>query len=198
MRYVRHLIRVSMFVATLASPAYSQSITTLLTAEERAAAGLSKLTSSELAALDAALLRVLGELATVLGPAVAARTSTTPTDLDLYDSRGRAAAFLEPSDGLTFYLWSGEPVAYLDDESVYGFNGKHLGWYQNGAVYDHDGNVVVAPAGMFRGVVEPAPPRGLRRLKPLKGLKELRPLRPLFGTSWSAIPAAVFLMRGTD
>jgi hypothetical protein len=29
-----------------------------------------------------------------------------------YDSQLRAVAYLEPGDGLTFYLWSGEPVAY--------------------------------------------------------------------------------------
>jgi hypothetical protein len=89
-------------------------------------------------------------------------------------------------------------VAYLDDDSVYGFNGKHLGWYRNGAVYDQDGDIVVARASMFRGAVEAAPPRGIRGLKPLKGLKELRPLRPLFGLSWSRMPAAVFFLRGID
>ncbi len=35
---------------------------------------------------------------------------------------------------LTIYLWGGKPVAYLSAESddgfhVYGFNGKHLGWF---------------------------------------------------------------------
>lgn len=119
-------------------------------------------------------------------------------EFSLYDSRGRASAFLDVGDQLTFFLWSGEPVAYLADESVYGFNGKHLGWYRSGTVFDHDGAVVVAPASAFSTDVAPAPPRGLKQLKPLKGLKELKPLRPLFGRSWSELPARVFFMMGAN
>lgn len=41
-------------------------------------------------------------------------------------------------------LWAGKPVAYLDKENEYGFNGNHLGWIENSAKYDHDGNIVAA------------------------------------------------------
>lgn len=201
MRLLRHLVGAGIVWGTVVAPAFAfgQSITALLTPGERARAGLSKLSPSEVAALDGALLRVFGELSTIMTPSAAVgRTRASTSDLNLFDSRGRAAVFLEPSDDLTFYLWSGEPVAYLDDDSVYGFNGKHLGWYRNGAVYDQDGDIVVAPASMFRGAVEAAPPRGIRGLKPLKGIKELRPLKPLFGLSWARMPAAVFFLRGID
>lgn len=40
------------------------------------------------------------------------------------------------------YLWGGEPVAYLEDDRIYGFNGKHIGWYDDGVICDHDGNIV--------------------------------------------------------
>ena len=33
-------------------------------------------------------------------------------------------------DDETMYLWSGEPVAYRDEDSLFGFNGSHLGWLQ--------------------------------------------------------------------
>jgi 4-fold beta flower protein len=124
--------------------------------------------------------------------------SPTEDEFSFFDGSGRASAYLEASDGLTFYLWSGEPVAYLVEDSVFGFNGKHLGWYHKGLVYDHDGGVVVAPAAAFRDSVAPAPIRSLKHLKPLKGLKELKPLRPLFGTSWSTTPARVFFLLGVD
>lgn len=199
------VVGVGLIVAMMVPPAFAQSgqagqITTLLTPQERAAAGLSKLSASELAALDAALLRVFGELAGLLTSTASAaeRAGISPSDPDLFDSRGRAAAFLQPSDGLTLYLWSGEPVAYLDDDSVYGFNGKHLGWYRDGTVYDHEGNIVVAPASRFGRGVQSPPPRGLGGLNPLKGLRELRPLRPLCGVRWSRLPAAVFFLRGID
>jgi hypothetical protein len=99
---------------------------------------------------------------------------------------------------LTFFLWTGEPTAYLNDDSIYGFNGKHLGWFKDGMVFDHDGDIVVAPASSFRSAVDSAPSRGLKSLKPHKGLKELRPLRPLFGRSWADLPARVFFLLGVD
>lgn len=125
--------------------------------------------------------------------------ASRPTDeFSFFDSRGRASAYLDLGDGLTFFLWSGEPVAYLVEGSIYGYNGKHLGWYRDEMIFDHDGNVVVASSSVFRTPVEPAPVRGLKGLKPLKGLKELKPLKPLFGRSWSDLPARVFFLLGVD
>lgn len=92
-------------------------------------------------------------------------------------------------------MWSGKPVAYVDGESVYGFNGDHLGWFQKGIVYDNKGKAVAALAGVL-DTVNPAPPKGLRQLKPLKSLKALKPLKPLFVTTWSDTPGSVFFLRG--
>ena len=196
MKYLWMVVTTALVVGLSGVPTQGQSLTSLLTPSERAAAGLSKLTPSELAALDSALLRIVTVL---ISPAMGGgRTTAGTADLDLFDAQGRPTAYLVPSDDLTFYLWSGEPVAYLDDDSVYGFNGKHLGWYHNGAVYDDEGDVVAAPARMFEGSVQATTARGLRGLRPLKGLKELKPLKPLFGLSWSATPAAVFFMQGMD
>lgn len=119
-------------------------------------------------------------------------------EFSFFDSQGKATAYLDFSDYSVFYLWSGEPLAYLDGESIYGFNGKHLGWYQRGLIYDHEGNVVAAPASAFKSPVDPTPPRGLKNLKPLKGLKELKPLKPLFGLTWSDLPARAFFFLGRD
>jgi len=175
-------------------------ITDLLTAEETKRAGLSKLTPDEISALNGALLRVLVELTTRVQKPEASptRSAAVSDDLALYDARGRAVAYFAADHDLAIYLWSGEPVAYLDDDSVYGFNGKHLGWLRNGAVYDHDSNVVAAQADKFQSPVEPAPPKALKQLRPLKGLKELKPLKPLFGITWSGTPAKLFFLQGVE
>jgi hypothetical protein len=124
------------------------------------------------------------------------REELDTSEFDLYDSQGRATAFLDLSEGLTIYLWAGKPVAYLDGDSIYGFNGKHLGWYLKGIVYDQDGYIVLAPARAYSANVERAPPRGIKTLKPIKGLKDLKPLKPLFGLSWSKYPSWFFLAQG--
>jgi hypothetical protein len=119
-------------------------------------------------------------------------------DIDLYDSAGKAVAYIAADQEITFYLWSGKPCAYLDGQDVYGFNGKHLGWFQSGVIYDHDGHVVAALAKNFRTPVEMAPLKTMKELRPLKSLKELRPLKPLFLRDWSQLPAKVFFLNGTD
>jgi hypothetical protein len=63
----------------------------------------------------------------------------------------RTAGHPPRDESLTFYLWDGKPGAYFDEDSVYGFNGKHLGWLKGGLVYDHDGNMVAALSWEFSG-----------------------------------------------
>ncbi len=60
---------------------------------------------------------------------------------DFYDSNGRPYAYSD--DGETIYTFGGRPVAYIDGDSVYLFSGSHLGFFQNGQVWGHAGNVVL-------------------------------------------------------
>jgi hypothetical protein len=86
----------------------------------------------------------------------------------------------------------------LEDDSIYGFNGKHLGWYVRSLVFDHDGHVVAAPASAFMTRPALPPIRSIKQIKPIKSIRELKPLKPLLGMSWSDTPAAVFFFRGRD
>lgn len=118
----------------------------------------------------------------------------------LFDGKGRASAYIFLDDALTIHLWSGEPVAYLTKDSgrefhVYGFNGKHLGWFVDGIVRDHEGNAACALKSLVSNAqIEPL--KSLKSLKPLKGLKELAPLRPLFSRDWGELPCRFFLRQG--
>ena len=171
------------------------SVTGLLTQDEFRRAGLSKLTPQEIQSLDAALFRVLTALGAFGRPSgLGAGAGTVSEGSDFFDSRGAAIAYFD--DDEVVYLWSGEPVAYRDEDSLFGFNGSHLGWLHEGAIYDHDGDLVAAVAGRLRGAVRTPPVKDLKELKPLRGLKELKPLKPLFGSSWSRIPARSFFLAG--
>jgi hypothetical protein len=57
----------------------------------------------------------------------------------LYNAEGEPVAYISDSLTKAIYLWDGHPVAYLCNYHVYGFNGRHLGWYIDGMVYDADG-----------------------------------------------------------
>jgi hypothetical protein len=124
-------------------------------------------------------------------------TSSRSGDIELFAATGSAVAYVSSENEMTIYLWSGTPCAYLDDGDIYGFNGKHLGWFRDGLVYDRDGRLIAATPESFREPVKAAPVKGLKNLRPLKGLKELKPLSPLFVKAWSETPAEAFFLLGS-
>lgn len=131
---------------------------------------------------------------------VSAEASANETTL--FDSQGNATAYFVQRS-LTIFLWNGTPVAYLQpkswgaDYAVYGFNGDHLGWLDDGVVRDHDGYAVGFVKGAVTNVLTRIEPiKRLKRLEPLRGLRRLEPLQPLFRNSFSRVPLEDFLLRG--
>lgn len=79
-------------------------------------------------------------------------------DIDLYEKDGRAVAFISMEFDSRIYLMDGTGVAYIWDENhVYGINGRHLGWFFDGIVYDNNGKragftATTCPAGITKVV----------------------------------------------
>jgi hypothetical protein len=120
-------------------------------------------------------------------------------EISLFDSTGQPIAYL--AEELTIYLWSGRPVAYLDEDKsggfhVYGFNGKHLGWFVNGLVRDHQGDVVGGVKEAFSTATQYEPYKSYKQYKPYKSYKEYAPYRPYFSLNWSQIHLKLFLLQG--
>ena len=92
-------------------------------------------------------------------------------EITLYAASGKPIAYIADDDDSTIYLWSGKPVAYLKSEAVYGFNGKHLGWFVKGLIYNHDGEIVGATRSRLKVVPQLGPIKSIKGINPLKGLK---------------------------
>ncbi|MFM0296876.1 MULTISPECIES: 4-fold beta flower protein [Paraburkholderia] len=124
-------------------------------------------------------------------------------EVTLFNARGAAEAYIAIDDGLTIYLWSGKPVAYLEkagtDEgyNVYGFNGKHLGWFAKGAIYAHDGTAACATAQVMTSATQLEPLKSLKELKPLQSLTELSPLQPVLASRFGDTPCRFLLGAGS-
>jgi hypothetical protein len=172
----------------------SPGLVGLLTADEFRQAGLSKLTPSEVQSLNVAMMRVFLQIGkdTQSGSRISEPRIGNTTDY--FDSRGAAVDYFD--DDETLYLWSGEPVAYMDEDNVFGFNGKHLGWRKDGVIYDHDGCVVAAIASRLKTPVAAPPIKAFKDFKPFKAFKEFKPFKPFFGTAWSENPARSFFRQG--
>ncbi|MCP9751200.1 4-fold beta flower protein [Ferruginibacter sp. HRS2-29] len=122
---------------------------------------------------------------------------TKAQEISLFNSQGIAVAYVDTDDDdLTIYLWSGKPVAYISDNNIYGFNGKHLGWWVKGVIRDHEGDAVGATKAASSMNTEYEPYKSYKEYKPYKSYKEYAPYKPYWSTSWSNTSFKMFLLAG--
>ena len=70
----------------------------------------------------------------------------------LYDAGKESVAYIDYPDDATIYLFDGEPVAFIrSEELVFSFNGRFLGWYRDGVLYDRTTYAVGARHDIVRG-----------------------------------------------
>ena len=123
-------------------------------------------------------------------------------EISLFNSKGKPIAYIDTEDELTIFMWNGKPVAYLskkgDDFNIYGFNGNHLGWYVDGIIYDHEGEVVGFIEGAVSMYTEHEPYKSYKEYKPYKAYKEYAPYKPYLSNSFSSTPLSLFLLGGID
>ena len=98
-------------------------------------------------------------------------------EITIFDPDGHPTAYIAVERENTIYLWTGEPVAYLENENIYGFNGKHLGWLEDNIVWDHEGRM----AGFTREAYLKKGKTIFPRCEYAKNIKRPRPLRSTWG-----------------
>lgn len=115
--------------------------------------------------------------------------------LNFYDWDGNPFAYSDDDENI--FTYGGKPIAYVSEDSIYSFEGKHIGYFTDGLIRDANGNALLfsddATAGPLRPLKKLRPLKGLRELMPLKSLREIKPLRPLNTFNWSPhSPADIF------
>jgi len=116
--------------------------------------------------------------------------------IKFYDNKRKPYAYCE--DQQTIYTYTGKPVAYIDTKDIYAFSGAHLGFYEDGNIWDHNGDVLLFTKDSIRGPLKPRkvlmPLKRLKSKMPLKGKKVLKPKKPLKNNRWSSfIPNDIFI-----
>lgn len=112
-----------------------------------------------------------------------------------YDNHGGPAAYTE--DGEHIYLFTGEPVAYLDRDAVYGYNGRQFGWFDNGWIRDLNGDCVffsenATGSGPMKPIKHICPIKCIKHIKPIKCIKEIRRVRTVNHLGWSKLSGFEF------
>jgi hypothetical protein len=112
-----------------------------------------------------------------------------------YDSAGAGCCF--SPDNTTLYLWSGRPAAYVVDNVVYTFAGRHLGWFDAGWLTDRANKPALFTPDAAGGPRKPAirqmgPMPGQPQQIPVKAMASRPPARPALGRDWSARTNATY------
>lgn len=120
--------------------------------------------------------------------------------VSLFDSNGEARAYIDFEEDATIFLWDGTPVAFLENNggnvAVFGFNGRFLGWYDEGIIYDKDGFAVGARKGAINMVTKVERIKSVKKMIPMRPLTPMTPIRPFWRDSWSSTSLSEFLFFG--
>ena len=123
-------------------------------------------------------------------------------EITLYDRSGNATAYIDYSENFTIFLWNGKPVAFLekslDDICVFGFNGKFLGWYENGIIYNMQGDAVGAREGSVNMLTKIEPIKSIKQITPIRPITPITPIKPFWNNRWSSTPLIEFLYFGMN
>jgi hypothetical protein len=115
----------------------------------------------------------------------------------LFDCMGRPVCYLADDGENSVYLWSGHAVACIEDETVWGWNGRHLGFYSNGVMYDVYGRRVGSVSGSCPYIPQEEPPKPGKFAKYSKWEKGSSYMCPSFSGKYSDVPFEEFLAQGS-
>jgi len=117
-------------------------------------------------------------------------------EISLFDSSGRPIAYIAEDGEGTIYMWKGHAVAYLHGDKVYGFNGHHLGWFDEGIMRDKKG----APVGFTKQTcprtTRTEPTKYTKKTKKTKATRRTASTRVSNKSTPSSLPLDVFLEGG--
>ena len=114
--------------------------------------------------------------------------------ITFYDREGNPVVYSD--DHRLLFLFTGEPVGYFVDDSIYSFHGKHLGRYWNGWVRDDEGRCVFftksASFGPSKPTMKTPPTKHTKKSIPVPTVPEIPPFRPVDRLSWSPLSGPQF------
>jgi hypothetical protein len=113
----------------------------------------------------------------------------------LFDPSGSPVAYVAYKEEATIYLWDGRPVAYLsDNNTIYGFNGQHLGWFEDGIVWGLDGTRVGYNKKSLPVYAQYEPYKSYKQYRPYRSYKSYASYKPFKSLGNSTMSLNQFLL----
>ena len=132
--------------------------------------------------------------------------SAYENEISLLDSNGEAVVYIDVDDELAIYTWGGHANAYLDGSvndllrgntiDVYGWNGKHLGWYFDGVIMNHAGD---ASCSIREVHPNPKPEtfKSVQYVQYVKYVQYIGPVQPFFSGRFGGIDCLALINSGS-
>ena len=118
-------------------------------------------------------------------------------ELTLFDAQGKPVVYVSPDEEMTIYSWDGRPLAYLDENgNVYGFNGKHLAWFEDDILWDHTGNRCGFTQSTCPVFTNFEPFKSFKQFRPFRAFAEFAPFKPFKSQGNSNRPLLSLLEAG--
>jgi hypothetical protein len=110
--------------------------------------------------------------------------------MEFFDRQGFPVAYSDERGHI--FSFQGQALAYLEGDSVFTFQGRHIGWYAHGWIWDHGGCAVLfgteaAALGPMLPLKRHLPLRSARQGLPFRGLQQQKPLKVPFSNLWSTL-----------
>jgi hypothetical protein len=108
--------------------------------------------------------------------------------LTYHDRDGAAVAYLD-DDNEHIYAFDGRPLGYVRGEHVYDFNGNFIAWNEHGWLRDADGHAMLSTNGSQGGPMKPfnqfEPFKGFKQFLPFRSFGQFAPFKPFYSYQWS-------------
>ncbi len=107
--------------------------------------------------------------------------------LTFFNKTGKAILFTNNKKDI--FSFSGIPVGYIQNNSVYAYFGAHLAWFLDGWILNHGGEALFFPKNavgdLGRPAVQSIPNRPAPQTPPNKRSRASAPSRPVKRNVWS-------------
>ena len=98
----------------------------------------------------------------------------------IYDAHRRARIYIADDGDNSIYTWDGKAVAVIDGEHVFGWRGRHIGWFVEGILYDGQGYRIGFLAETFPVATYPEPAKYSKHAKAQRLARHAPRGRPAF------------------
>lgn len=119
-------------------------------------------------------------------------------EITLFDANGEPKAYIENKENQDIFLWDGRAVSYIYEDKVYGWNGEHIGWFEEGVMTNLHGNPVAYIKEKSPMMPKMEPMKSMKKKKNMKSMRKMARMKHMNQRRMSEQDFVSFLLSGIE